>query len=328
MRALELIEPGRMRLFDMPEPGAPGEGECLVEVLRTGICGTDLHAYRGRQPFFTYPRILGHELAVRILASGRGVKDLEEGDRCTVEPFLNCGECAACRRNKTNCCERLRTYGVHIDGGMRERFLYPARKLHRSAVLSPEQLATVEPLCIGSHAFHRAQVRGGDSVVVIGSGPIGLAVAEAARAAGVEPWMVEVSPARARFARERLNLLVLTEIAGDLPQVIFDCTGNQNSMMSCFERLSHGGTIVFVGIHNGDLSFSNPNFHAREVTLLSSRNATAEDFQRVMRLLESGRVDVEAWWGKPVAAAEVPEAFPGWLDPEAGVIKPLIDWNL
>jgi D-arabinose 1-dehydrogenase-like Zn-dependent alcohol dehydrogenase len=125
----------------------------LVRVLRTGICGTDLHAYRGKQPFFTYPRILGHELGVEVIALGAGTEAaVAPGDVCCVEPFLNCGKCPACRRGKTNCCESLKTLGVHTDGAMQERYVLPAHKLHKSPGLRPEQLATVEPLCIGSHA--------------------------------------------------------------------------------------------------------------------------------------------------------------------------------
>ncbi len=178
MKALRLNEPGKLEFFQAPEPAPPQEGQALVRVLRTGICGTDLHAYRGKQPFFTYPRILGHELGVQVLALGPGTSaaDVAPGDVCCVEPFLNCGQCPACRRGKTNCCESLKTLGVHIDGAMQERYVLPAHKLHKAPSLRPEQLATVEPLCIGSHAVARAQPEAGDSLLAIGAGPIGLAV--------------------------------------------------------------------------------------------------------------------------------------------------------
>jgi 2-desacetyl-2-hydroxyethyl bacteriochlorophyllide A dehydrogenase len=337
MRALSLSEPGRFDFVEIAEPGRPGAGQALVRILRIGVCGTDLHAYQGRQTFFTYPRVMGHELAVEVLETGPGVDCVEAGAVCSVEPFLNCGECPPCRLGRTNCCVTLKTLGVHIDGGMTARMLLPARKLHPNANLPLEQLAIVEPLCIGSHAFHRATPQPGDSILVIGGGPIGLAVVEAARAAGFEPMLMEVSRRRLEFAaglrlatvdgagdaeaqlRARLN--------GQLPRVIFDCTGSPRSMNHCVNLIGHGGEIVFVGHHPGEITFANPVFHGREVTLKASRNATAVDFQRVVGLLESGRLLAHKWLAAPVAPAKVVEDFPVWLDPENGIIKPVIDWT-
>lgn len=338
MKALRLNQPGQLEFFHAPEPAAPQAGEALVRVLRTGICGTDLHAFRGKQPFFTYPRILGHELAVEVLALGPGAEGVAPGDVCCVEPFLNCGTCPACRRGKTNCCESLKTLGVHIDGAMQERYVLPARKLHRAPGLRPEQLATVEPLCIGSHAVWRAQPEAGDSLLVIGGGPIGLAVVEASRALGIEPLMMEMSQTRMAFAEKQVKLQVVdarqdvkeqlrAKLDGELPRVIVDCTGNKASMESCFELIAHGGKVVYVGIHLGELSFYNPNYHAREVTLLSSRNATATDFRRVLDNLASGKSTSDYWLNAGLTPPEeVAAEFPKWLDVEAGLIKPVITW--
>ncbi len=341
MKALRLLEPGKFEFFQAPEPPTPQAGEALVRVLRTGICGTDLHAYRGKQPFFTYPRILGHELGVEVLALGTGTKDagVAPGDVCCVEPFLNCGKCPACRRGKTNCCESLKTLGVHIDGAMQERYVLPAHKLHKPAsALRPEQLATVEPLCIGSHAVWRAQPEPGDSLLVIGAGPIGLAVVEAARALGIDAVMMEVSASRLAFCGQQVKLRTVDArrdakeqlralLGGELPRVVVDCTGNKQSMESCFELVAHGGKVVFVGIHLGDLSFYNPNYHAREITLMSSRNATAEDFRRVLDNLATSKSSSDYWLAGSTAPEDVPAEFPKWLDVEAGLIKPVINWE-
>lgn len=338
MKALRLNEPGKLEFFNAPEPAAPQAGEALVRVLRTGICGTDLHAFRGKQPFFTYPRILGHELGVEVLALGPGAEGVAPGDICCVEPFLNCQTCPACRRGKTNCCESLKTLGVHIDGAMQERYVLPARKLHKSTGLRPEQLATVEPLCIGSHAVWRSQPEPGDSLLVIGAGPIGLAVVEASRALGVEPIMMEVSSTRLAFCEKQVKLRTVDArrdareqlralLNGELPRIIVDCTGHKGSMESCFELIAHGGRIVYVGIHLGELSFYNPNYHAREITLLSSRNATAEDFRRVLGNLAGGKSSSDYWMAGMTAPEAVPGEFPKWLDVEAGIIKPVINWE-
>src|SRR5437868_8872628 len=116
MKALSLDAPKQWRRIDVPEPEKPGPGEALLRVHRVGICGTDLSGYLGKMPFFSYPRIPGHELGVEVLAVGPDVKNVEVGDRCSVEPYMNCQQCYACQRGHTNCCENLKVLGVMIDG--------------------------------------------------------------------------------------------------------------------------------------------------------------------------------------------------------------------
>src|SRR3954447_9676591 len=156
MKALLLEAPKQWKRVDIPTPDKPGPGEALVRVQRVGICGTDLSGYLGKMPFFSYPRIPGHELGVEVLAVGPGVTNVQPNDRCAVEPYINCQQCYACRRGHTNCCEKHQTLGVHCDGGLRPQFLVPARKLHLSRALASERLALVETLAIGCHATDRA----------------------------------------------------------------------------------------------------------------------------------------------------------------------------
>ena len=152
MKTVILEQPGRFTLTDTASPGAPGPDEVLVRVLTIGICGTDLHAFEGTQPFFTYPRILGHELAVEVLEAGDGVSEFKPGDRCAVNPYMTCGECAACTRGRTNCCAKMRVIGVHSDGGMRDRILLPAKQMYKCPTLPPAQIPLVETLGVGAHA--------------------------------------------------------------------------------------------------------------------------------------------------------------------------------
>src|SRR5438128_6989258 len=156
MKAIQLEKPQHFRRIEIAEPNPPGPGEALVQVHRVGICGTDYSGYLGKMPFVTYPRILGHELGVEVVAVGDGVTNVKPGDRCSVEPYINDPTSYASRRGRPNCCERLQVLGVHTDGGMRPQFLVPARKLHVSAKLSFEQLALVETLAIGCHAVSRS----------------------------------------------------------------------------------------------------------------------------------------------------------------------------
>jgi len=308
MKSIILTEPGRLNLLSSSPPPSVTPTEALVRVHRIGVCGTDIHAFAGRQPFFSYPRILGHELGVEVLEVGADVTNVVPGDRCAVEPYLNCRTCVACRRGKPNCCSALLVMGVHADGGMREAFTLPARKLHPSAKLTLDQMALVETLGIGAHAVGRAHIQSGEFVLVIGAGPIGLATIQFAVEAGAQVIALDVNEERLAFCREQMGVAFtvnavdesvmdrLAEITGgDLPTAVFDATGNSKSMMGAFEYVAHGGRLIFVGLFQGDVTFNDPNFHKRELTLLSSRNALPEDFTLIIGLIEAGRIDTTPW---------------------------------
>src|SRR5436305_3746679 len=200
MKAIQLEQPKHFRVIDVPEPPAPGPGEAVVRVFRVGICGTDLSGYLGKMPFFSYPRIPGHELGVEVVAVGPDVTNVNPGDRASVEPYINCQKCYSCARGHTNCCENHQTLGVHIDGGLRPLFTIPARKLHVSKALTFEQLALVETLGIGLHAVNRANPKPDETVLVIGAGPVGLSVIEFAKLAGSRLIGTALNWQRLRFA--------------------------------------------------------------------------------------------------------------------------------
>jgi len=319
-----------------------------VRVRRVGICGTDLHAFRGRQPFFTYPRILGHELGVEVVAIGpahdaQSSKELKirPGDRCAVEPYLNCGTCVACRAGKTNCCVKLQCLGVHTDGGMRELIRVPAAKLHKSEKLTLEQLALVETLGIGAHAVVRGGPQKGEQVLVIGAGPIGLSVIQFAKLDGARITTIDVNQKRLDFCKQRLsvdatilagndldeNIRKVTETCGgELPTLVFDATGNAQSMHNAFKFVANGGRLVFVGLFVGDVTFHDPEFHRREMTLLATRNSTAKEFKRIIALMESGQIDTTPWITHRASCSEMIGQFEGWLDPNCGVIKAMVEF--
>ena len=338
MKALVLKSPGNLVLTEIPGLPPPPEGWALVRVRRIGVCGTDIHAYNGNQPFFSYPRILGHELGVEIVQVAENARGLNQGDLCSVEPYLNCGRCIACRRGKENCCTSLQVLGVHVDGGQREFLHVPTAKLHGSRRLSLDQLALVETLGIGAHAVNRAAVEAGETVLVIGAGPIGMAVIQFAAAAGARVIAMDVNKARLAFCRDTLGVEdtlnasesdVLADVQrltdGDLPTAVFDATGNPHSMMGSFAFPAHGGRLVFVGLFQGDVTFSDPGFHKRELTLMGSRNARSEDFTRIIGLIESGTIDTTPWITHRAPFADVPTRFQEWVKPRAGVLKAMID---
>jgi 2-desacetyl-2-hydroxyethyl bacteriochlorophyllide A dehydrogenase len=321
MRQITLRQPGSFVAADVPDP-APSPGEALVKDRTIGVCGTDLHAFAGRQPFFTYPRVLGHELGVEVIDVPKGSHGLKPGDRCAVEPYLNCGSCRACRLGKTNCCESLKVLGVHTDGGMCDAIAIPPEKLHRSDALSFDQLALVETLGIGAQAVRRSGLKADEEALIVGAGPIGLAVLQFALAAGGKVRVLDVSPGRRAFA-ERFGVETLASADGRLYDVVFDATGNAQAMEASFAHVAHGGRLVFVGLVLGRVSFDDPTFHRREMTILASRNS-AGLFPTIMAMIERGRIDTTPWVTHRMSLAEAPEKFAG-LPGREGLVKAMID---
>jgi 2-desacetyl-2-hydroxyethyl bacteriochlorophyllide A dehydrogenase len=342
MKALSLESPQSFRYIEIPEPGRPGPDEVLVRIHRIGICGTDYSGYLGKMPFFSYPRIPGHELGVEVLDVGPQVANVKVGDRCSVEPYINCQKCYSCRRGHTNCCEHHKTLGVMCDGGMAERMLLPARKLHISRSLTYAQLALVETLAIGCHAVNRAAPQTQEAVLVIGAGPIGLSVIEFAKLSGARTIVMDMNANRLAFVRNRIGvpdtiqvesggeeeaLKRLAELTnGQLADVVVDATGSYKSMSACMNFASFRARIVYVGITQQEISFPHaPVFHRRELTLMGSRNALPGDFTRIIRLIETGELDTRPWITHEAKFDQLSEVFPTWLKPETGVIKAVVE---
>lgn len=340
MKGIICKEAGRFVMRDdLPEP-VRGEGEAIIAIRRIGICGTDLHAYQGNQPYFAYPRILGHELSGIIEQIGDNQEGLKVGDQVSIIPYLHCGHCAACLRGKTNCCRSMRVLGVHLDGGMRERIAVPVSHLIRTEELSLDQAALLEPLAIGAHALRRAGLQSGARALVIGAGPIGLGVMALAEAFGAEVAAMDVNAERLAFAKQwakaSYTVTASSEAAkerlldwngGELPSVVFDATGSLRSMTDAFDLVGHGGTLVYVGLANGDITFNDPHFHARELSLLGSRNATREDFNDVIEAVTNANIDLNAYITHRCAFEQLIEQFDEWLKPETGVIKAIVEIN-
>jgi len=326
LRSLTLTAPKTFTWTTLPAAEAPWPHTVLVAIRAIGICGTDFSGYLGKMPFIEFPRILGHELGVEVLAIGEGVTHLQVGDRCSVEPYLNCGTCHACQRGSTNCCETLQVLGVHCDGGMRERMLLPAPKLHPCNALDFEQLALVETLAIGCHAVNRAQVTASDDVLIIGAGPIGLTVLEFARATNAAITILELNAARREFVEQHYPGVIVVACLPDAPafQIVFDATGNPNSMAGTLRVARFTGRIVYVGITKEPVLLDDPLFHRRELSLLASRNAVASDFPRILAMIQSGQINTRPWISHRCEFGELPEQMEAWLLPESRVIKAVV----
>lgn len=336
MKAIVCDQPNHFRYDERPMPVA-GPGEALLCIRRIGICGTDLHAFRGRQPFFSYPRILGHELAAEIVALGDGDTDLRVGDAVTVMPYLECGDCIACRSGKPNCCTSLQVIGVHRDGGMQEFISMPVDHLLKAPGVSFDELALVECMAIGAHAVRRAGVISGEEVLVIGSGPIGFGIMQFARSAGARVIVLDLDERRLEFARnfsgadatvkggrDDTPLLIADVTGGNGASVVFDATGSPQSMMQAFDYVAHGGRYVLVSIVDAQISFYDPNFHKREMTLMSSRNATRDDFLWVLQCLADKSLDLAPLITHRCDFDRLVEEFTAWTSPGSGLIKGMV----
>jgi 2-desacetyl-2-hydroxyethyl bacteriochlorophyllide A dehydrogenase len=339
MKALLLEAPKLFYKVEIDPPGNPDPGEARVRVHRIGICGTDISGYLGKMPFFSYPRIPGHELGVEVLAVGAGVTNVKPGDRCSVEPYINDPDSYSSKKGKPNCCEKLQVLGVHRDGGMRTEFVLPARKLHVSTKLAFDQLALVETLAIGCHAVNRADIQPGDSCLVIGAGPIGLATLEFVKLTGAKMIVLDMNEKRLDFCKRFMGVhhtITLSETLdkdlrdvtdGHLPDVVIDATGSSASMSSAFGLVAPGGKLVYVGITTDEVKFRHPTFHKVEGTLLCSRNALPADFRRIIGLIENGTIDTNPWISHRASFDELPEIFPTFTKPETGVIKAIVELN-
>lgn len=326
--------PGELQVQQRPVPQRAAD-EVLIRVRRVGVCGTDMHIFRGTQPYLSYPRVMGHELSGEVVEAPRNSK-LKTGDPAYVVPYLSCGHCAACVKGKTNCCMNIQVLGVHRDGGLVQFLSVPERFVFSAEGITLEQAAMIEFLSIGAHAVRRASLEQGQTVLVSGAGPIGIACALFAKLAGSEVTVLDTREDRLAFCRERLAVqraLSVKEVGeaeladltkGNMFDVVFDATGNPSAMEAGFNYIAHGGTYVLVSVVSANIGFSDPHFHRREATLKGSRNATAEDFEFVLNAIRAGRVPTDALNTHSASLSEVPTMLPQWMNPEAGVIKAIV----
>ena len=336
MKSIICSKPFELNQIEVDKPAEKFD-QALVRVRRIGICGTDLHAYEGKQPFFTYPRILGHELAGVIDSIGDNPDGLKSGDPVAILPYMECGECIACRMGKTNCCAELNVIGVHSDGGMQEWIRVPVDHLVKAEGLNLDETALVECLAIGSHAVRRAAIQPDEYVLVIGAGPIGLGTMQFAKAEGAKVIAMDLMDNRLSFCKRELGVdftinaagdakSTLAEITGgDYPTVVMDATGNSRSMGNALNYLAHGGRLVYIGLFIGDFQLNDPEFHKREATLLSTRNATRVDFLHVIDLLKNGSVTAKPFVTHRADFTNLGDEIPKWIQPDNDVIKAIVD---
>lgn len=336
MKFIVCEKPGEFLLKDKEAP-IRKSNEALLQINKVGICGTDIHAYGGNQAFFTYPRILGHELASEVLEIDENLKGIKKGDKVVVMPYISCGTCVACCNEKPNCCTNISVLGIHSDGGMQEQITVPADILIPANNLTDNQMAIVEPLAIGAHAIRRAALKKGETVVVVGCGPIGIGIMKLAQIDGAKVIALDMNTQRLAYAKEHIGVDHIVNVSedpikqileitkGDLATVVFDASGNKFALEEGHKYMSHGGRFVLVGLSKGTLTYTHPEIHVKETTIMCSRNATVEDFEKVIQVLD--QFPTETFITHNVPYTEMIENFDDWLDPKNGVIKATIDFK-
>jgi 2-desacetyl-2-hydroxyethyl bacteriochlorophyllide A dehydrogenase len=338
MNAILLEEPGKFKNIELATIQAPNKNEVTLKIRQLGVCGTDLHAYNGKQPFFSYPRILGHEIAAEVVKIGADVKHLKIGDLCSVNPGINRVEDQAVRRGKTNCGTSLSLIGVHEDGAMQEFINHPADLVFPANELTLDQISLIEPFAIGSHAVERADIKPEDIVLIIGAGPIGIGTVSMALLKSARIMVLDMNQNRLDFINQKfpsVETILLNDsvenslkekLNGDLPTVILDATGNKASMENCINLIAPSGTVVYIGLFIGDVTFHDPLFHKKEVTLKASRNAVATDFEKLIRLLKAGLVNIDGLITHRITFDTLIENWDKLYLPEEKVIKAVIEF--
>ncbi|WP_242123354.1 zinc-binding alcohol dehydrogenase family protein [Sphingobium sp. Sx8-8] len=331
MKTVVCSEPFTLNIEQRPRPRR-GKGEVLIQVNRVGICGTDYHIFAGNQPFLSYPRVMGHELAGSIVEAD-AASVFKPGQIVTINPYLACGQCVACRKGKPNCCVGIRVLGVHADGGMAELIAVPEEALVEVDGLTLDQAAMVEFLSVGAHAVRRGKVQPADRVLVVGAGPIGIAAAIFAKAEGGEVTLIDTSIERLQYARDHLGFDRVERVEGDIAErlggqtggeffdVVFDATGSPHAIEAGFAYVAHGGTYVLISVVKGEIKFSDAEFHKREMQLVGSRNATAADFRRVISAIRDGMVPAAAMHTHSFLLEEAATQIPELIANQSKVIK-------
>lgn len=336
MHTIICTQPGQLS-FCQTKLRPRKQGETLLHIKAIGVCGTDIHAYAGVQPFFSYPRILGHEIAAEIMETER--EGFSAGDKVTISPYFYCGTCIACKRGFTNCCSNISVFGVHEDGGMRQQIIVPDHALVAGYGLDFDELALVEPLAIGAHGVRRANILQGEYVLIIGAGPIGIAAALSALQCGSIVIIMDVNQNRLEFCSTLPGLQYFinpstedtisrlsTITGGDMPTVVIDASGSLKAIQQGFMYAAHSARYVLIGLQRESISFSHPEFHKREMTLMSSRNATSEDFDWVLGTIKAKRIEPRKLITRKVSAYNRQDVVSLLEAKDNSIVKSIMEW--
>ncbi len=337
MKAIQITTPGVINLIDKEIPVA-NEGEALLKVKYCGICGADVASYTGNQPFTTYPRIPGHEFSAEIVSVPENYKGLKAGDVITCNPYFNCGGCYACKRGIVNACYDNQTMGVQRDGSFQEYITMPVERLIDGKGLSAKELALIEPFSISCHALSRAEIKEGDNLLIMGAGPIGLFAMIKAKAMGARVMIADMLESRLSLAREYGADMIVNVKEKDLHEsaleftngngfdVCVEACGAPETFLSCIDEASHGANIILIGNGKRNTDFLHSIILKKELNIFGSRNAFTKDFEELIDLVASGKVDVMKMVSGIYKKEDAQEAFESLKNNDGSLCKLLIEF--
>ena len=321
MKALAILAPGQSGVIDISAAEA-GPGEVAIDVAFVGLCGSDLNSYRGLNPLVSYPRVPGHEIAGVVAAVGQGVADLAPGQPVTVLPYFNCGTCRACRSGRANACVNNQTMGVQREGAMTGRVVVPREKIVPVDGLPLHHLALIEPCAVGFHAVDRAEVTGGETVLVLGCGMIGLgaiigATQRGARVIAVDLSQDKLETAKAVGADVIINAqhdlaAALKEIVAEGPDVVIEAVGTERTFLQAVDLVGSCGRVVYIGYAKAPIAYDTKQFITKELDIRGSRNARMSDFAAVIEHLRAHPHSADRIISRTVPLEQAPQALKDW----------------
>lgn len=335
MKTVLIEKPFEIEVTDTQMP-VPAEGEALLRVLYCGICGADVASYTGNQPFTTYPRIPGHEFSAQIVSIPENDRGLKAGDIVTANPYFNCKTCYSCKRGFVNCCTDNQTMGVQRDGSFREYIVMPVERIYDGKGLSAKELALVEPFTISYHALHRAKIKPGDKVLVVGAGPIGLFALIAAKAQGAEVYVADVLDGRLEKALKFGADGVINSGKNDIKEeamkvtdgngfdVCVEACGLSVTFLACIDCAAFAANIILIGNGKKETTFLHSILLKKELNVYGSRNSYASDFEAVIDLIAGKTVNVLDMVSAVYPIDEAADAFKALANNDGSLAKVLI----
>lgn len=336
MKTVLINKPFEIAVVDTPKPEAK-EGEALLKIMYGGICGADVASYTGNQPFTTYPRIPGHEFSAQIVTIPENDKGLKPGDIVTCNPYFNCGECYSCKRGFVNCCTDNKTMGVQRDGSFCEYISMPVERIYSGKGLNAKQLALVEPFTISYHAVNRGKVQAGDKVLVVGAGPIGLFALIAAMSKGAEVYVADVLDGRLDKALDFGAKGVINSKKTDIVEeamkitngngfdVCIEACGQSVTFLNCIDCAAFAGKIILIGNGKKETTFLHSILLKKELNVFGSRNSLKSDFEDVIDVIASGKVDVMKMVSGVYPMDKADEAFKALANNQGDLCKLLVN---
>lgn len=339
MKAVFIENPGKAVIRDIPRP-VRKPGEALLKLLYGGICGSDLGSYRGTFAYFSYPRTPGHEFSAEIVEIDENDRGLKPGMVVVCNPYFNCGECYSCKHGLVNACMSNQTMGVQREGAFSEYITMPMERIYDGKGLEPMVLAIIEPLCISYHGVKRAGVKGGDKVLIVGAGTIGILAAVAAKQKGAEVYIADVSRVKLDYAREfGVDGVVLADgpeayeravkeiTGGNGFDVTIEAVGLPSTFQNCIDAAAFGGRMVLIGVGKENLDFNFTMIQKKELNVFGSRNALKPDFLELIDLVKEGKIPLKKIITDVYKFDQAPRAFQELNENAGRMLKVMIDFT-